>query len=79
MRLIDWASLILGGKFTVFLCFTLYLRAISKNKPPEGLIFGGAYFRNFTVTSKSFKLGPPDFYHRRKVYLNIDATMATEF
>ena len=25
---IDWASLILGRKFTVFLCFTLYLRAI---------------------------------------------------
>ena len=30
---IDWASLILGRKFTVFLCFTLYLRAISKYKP----------------------------------------------
>ena len=27
---IDWASLILGRKFTVFLCFTLYLMAISK-------------------------------------------------
>ena len=55
-----------------------------------GLIFGGAYFRNFTVTLKPFKLGPPDladfskihprtFYHRRKVYFNIDATMATKF
>ena len=33
---IDWASLILGRKFTVFLCFTLYLRAISKYKPPGG-------------------------------------------
>ena len=31
---IDWASLILVRKFTVLLCFTLYLRAISKNKPP---------------------------------------------
>ena len=76
MRLkIDWASLILGSKFTVFLCFTLYLREISKSNPPEGLIFGGAiqrrvfcirslgglyleglihggaYFRNFTVSS----------------------------
>ena len=39
---IDWASLILGRKFTVFLCFTLYLRVISKYKPPGGLIFGGA-------------------------------------
>ena len=39
---IDWASLLLGRKFTGFLCFTLYLRAISKYKPPGGLIFGGA-------------------------------------
>ena len=39
---IDWASLILGRKFTVFLCFTLYLRAISKYKIPGGLLFGGA-------------------------------------
>ena len=51
---IDWASLIVGRKFTVLLCFTLYLTAISKYKPPEGLyleglINGGAYFRNFTV------------------------------
>ena len=30
---IDWASLILERKFTVFLCFTLHLRAISKYKP----------------------------------------------
>ena len=27
---IDWASLILGRKFTVSLCFALYLMAISK-------------------------------------------------
>ena len=39
---IDWASLIPGRKFTVFLCFTLYLRTISKYKPPGGPIFGGA-------------------------------------
>ena len=58
-----------GRKFTILLCFTLYLRANSKYKPPRGayirrddltegflrydfggLIFGGAYFRNFTVT-----------------------------
>ena len=45
---IDWASLIVEN-LPFFLCFTLYLRAISKYKPPGGLIFGGAYFRNFTV------------------------------
>ena len=28
------ASLLLGRKFTVFLCFTLYLTEISKYKPP---------------------------------------------
>ena len=39
---IDWASLLLGRKFTVFLCFTLYLTDISKYKPPAGLISGGA-------------------------------------
>ena len=74
---IDWPSLILGRKFTVFVCFTLHLRAVSQFKPPpggggglifggaiqrrvfcvtslrglylEGLIHGGAYFRDFTV------------------------------
>ena len=40
---IDWASLILGRKFTVFLCFTLYLRAISKYKPPGGLYLEGRF------------------------------------
>ena len=51
---IDWASLMVGTKFTVFAFFTLHLRAISKYKPLgglylEGRIHGGAYFRNFTV------------------------------
>ena len=35
---IDWASLIVGGKFTVF---ALYLRAIFQVLVPGGLIFGG--------------------------------------
>ena len=39
---IAWASLILGRKFTVFLCFTLYFRAIFQVQAPGGLIFGGA-------------------------------------
>ena len=48
---IDWASLVVGRKFKInfLLCFTLYLRAISKYHPRGELIFGGAYFRNFTV------------------------------
>ena len=38
---IDWASLTVGRKSTVFALFTLYLRAISKYKPPGG--GGGLY------------------------------------
>ena len=35
---IDWASLIVKeGNLLFLLCFTLYLRAISKYKPPRGL------------------------------------------
>ena len=40
---IDWAGLIVGSKFTVSLCFTLYLRAISKYKPSPG--GGGGLFK----------------------------------
>ena len=48
MRLkIDWASLILRRKFTVFLCFTLYLKAISKYKPPGGLYLEGRFNGGF--------------------------------
>jgi len=39
---IDSTILIFRKKFTVFPCFTLYYRTISKYKPPGGLIFGGA-------------------------------------
>ena len=44
---IDWTNLILGGKFTVFLCFTLYLRAISKYKAPGGYIWRGDITQGF--------------------------------
>ena len=48
MRLkIDWASLLLGRKLTVFLCFTLYLRAISKYKPPVGFALEGRFKGGF--------------------------------
>ena len=33
---IDCASILLGRKFTVFLCFTLYLTDIFEYKPPRG-------------------------------------------
>ena len=43
---INWASLIVERKFTILICFTLYLRAISKYKSLgdlylEGLFNGG--------------------------------------
>ena len=48
---IDWASLIVGSKFTVLLCFTLFLRVIFQVQAPGGLIFGGAIKRRvFYVT-----------------------------
>ena len=39
---IDWASLIAGNKFTVLLCFTLYLMAIFYVQASRGLVFDGA-------------------------------------
>ena len=48
---IDWASLIVGSKFTIFALFYLHLRAILLGGLYlEGLIHGGAYFLNFTVS-----------------------------
>ena len=69
---IDWASLIVGSKFTVFALFYFVLKGNFPSTSPqvayiwrgdssegflrnrftqylEGLIHGGAYFRNFTV------------------------------
>ena len=46
---IDWTNLILGRKFTVFLCFTLYLRAISKDKAPGGYIWRGDLTEDFLL------------------------------
>ena len=48
---IEWASLIVGRKFTVFALFTLYLRAITKYKPPGGLYLEGRFNGVFCVTS----------------------------
>ena len=39
---IDWASLIVESKFTIFALFSLYLRAIVQVQAPGELMFGGA-------------------------------------
>ena len=39
---IDWASLIVGRKFTVFALFYLVFEGNFQGQAPEGLIFGGA-------------------------------------
>ena len=56
---IDWASLI-EGNLPFLLSFTSHLRAISKYKPPGGLIFGGAYTRRslFSEFYGNFKCIP---------------------
>ena len=65
---IDWASLIVASKFTVFALFYFVFQGNFPSTSPRGayiwrgdlmesflcyrfeeLIFGGAYFRNFTV------------------------------
>ena len=46
---IDWASLIVGRKFTVSALFYFVFDGNFQVQAPGGLIFGGAYFRNFTV------------------------------
>ena len=47
-------ALYLEVNLPFLLCFTSYLRAISQGQAPGGLIFGGAYFRNFTVCWNEF-------------------------
>ena len=51
---IDWASLIVGSKFTVFALFYFVFEGNFQVQAPGGLyleelIHGGAYFRNFTL------------------------------
>ena len=65
---IDWASLIVGSKFTVFALFYFVFEGNFPSTSPWGayiwrgdltegfsryrLIHGGAYFRNFTVCTQ---------------------------
>ena len=44
---IDWASLIVGRKFTVFALFYFVFEAISKYKPPGGLYLEGRFNGGF--------------------------------
>ena len=72
---IDWASLIAGGKFTVFALIDFVFEDNFPSTIPQGayiwrgdlmavfvrhrfggLLFGGAYFRNFTVSHETVKL-----------------------
>ena len=71
---IDWASLIVGGKFAVLALFYFVVEGNFPSTSPQGayiwkgdltkgfllyrfggLIFGGAYFRNFTVIAFAFE------------------------
>ena len=48
---IDWASLIVGSKFTVFALFYFVFEGNFPSTSPRGLIFGGAIKRRvFCVT-----------------------------
>ena len=66
---IDWAGLILGRKFSVFLCFTLYLRAISKYKPLGGAEGGGGLYLEGYFNGGFFALRVWGAYISRGVYM----------
>ena len=70
---IDWASLIVGSKLTIFALTYFVFEGNFQSTSPQGayiwrgdltegflryqfggLIFGGAYFQNFTVSVKNF-------------------------
>ena len=57
-------SLIVGRKFTVFALFYFVFEGNFQVQAPRGLIFGGAYFWNFTVF-----LYPCQFYLQRVLLL----------
>ena len=44
---IDWASLIVGMKFTSFACFSLYLRQFPSTSPPGAYIWRGDLTEGF--------------------------------
>ena len=72
---IDWVSLVVGSKFTVFALFYFVFEGNFPSTSPRGAyiwkgdltegflryrfggrMFGGAYFRNFTVACDVFRL-----------------------
>ena len=85
---IDWASLIVGSKFTVFALFYFVFEGNFPSTTPGayiwrgdltegfsryrfgGLIFGGAYFRNFTVFQNCLK------FHEPLTYTNFEISPA---
>ena len=77
MRLkIDWASLLLGRKLTVFLYFTLYLTEIPKDKPPLGAyIWRGDLTEGFCVTSLG-GLYLEGFIHIRAYFRNFHGKLS---
>ena len=44
---IDWVSLMVGSSFTVFACFTLYLRASFQVHAPGSLYLKGRFIKGF--------------------------------
>ena len=88
---IDWASLIVGSKFTVFALFYFVFEGNFPSSSPRGayiwrgdltegflrcrfggLIYGGAYFRNFTVLLTFLEcLSIPSFWLQQKVNNNL--------
>ena len=66
---IYWVGLIVGSKFTVSLCFTLYLRAISKYKPSPGGGGGGGLYLEGRFNGGFFALRVLGAYIWRGLYM----------
>ena len=81
---VDLVSLILGRKFTVFLCFALYLRAISKYKPQGGGGRGACIWRDdltegFCVTSLGgFSLEGLSYFRNFTVFLHVNSKLGLQ-
>ena len=65
---IDWAGLMVGRKFTFLLCFTLYLRAISKYNPPAPPPGSGGFYLEGQCNGGFFALRVWRAYTRRGLF-----------
>ena len=75
---IDWVSLIVGRKFIILLCFTLYLRAISKYKSLGVLYLEGRFNEGFVCVTSLGALYLEGLIHGGAYFRNFTACKQKE-